>query len=381
LHLAKERRRLVVEPVSGNTEEYPWVWLRDNCQCSGCFQPLADSRIINLAEFDIHTAPLNVQMEDDKIEIEWDDGHQSVYDYKWLLQRSFRPELRAEFANCLTAKPVLWGKSLSEKLPTADYSSIMNDDSELLRWLQDLDKYGFVLVQNTPIREGPVPDLQKRIAFEKLTHYGPGYTVEIKSDPSNVSCTYHRIFFHTDLTFYEHMPGTIFLHCIKQHEGPGGETMLADGFYAADLLKNKHPEKYKQLANLRGLWKDKGRDYINFNKIIEKPVFTHNMSGELTRINWSHFARDSHLNVPIDKVEDLYDAMRTFDDILNDEANHIRLKMQPGDMVTVKNQRILHGRSELRGGVSERFLQCGYMDWDEIESRIRVLKSTLYQKS
>ena len=42
--------------------------------------------------------------------------------------------------------------------------------------------------------------------------------------------------------------------------------------------------------------------------------------------------------------------------------------MVPGDMVTVKNTRILHGRSELEGGVmgSGRHLQCGYMDRDEI---------------
>ena len=54
--------------------------------------------------------------------------------------------------------------------------------------------------------------------------------------------------------------------------------------------------------------------------------------------------------------------MRFFDDIMNDPHNHIRLKMEPGDMVTVKNTRILHGRSELEGGVSGRHLQCGYMD-------------------
>ena len=28
--------------------------------------------------------------------------------------------------------------------------------------------------------------------------------------------------------------------------------------------------------------------------------------------------------------------MRAFDDIMNDPKNHIKLKMQPGDMVTVK---------------------------------------------
>ena len=35
--------------------------------------------------------------------------------------------------------------------------------------------------------------------------------------------------------------------------------------------------------------------------------------------------------------------------------------------------RILHGRSELEGGVSGRHLQCGYMDWDEIRFLIRLL--------
>ena len=30
------------------------------------------------------------------------------------------------------------------------------------------------------------------------------------------SHTHHRIFFHTDLTYYDYMPGTVFLHCIVQ---------------------------------------------------------------------------------------------------------------------------------------------------------------------
>ena len=45
------------------------------------------------------------------------------------------------------------------------------------------------------------------------------------------------------------------------------------------------------------------------------------------------------------QVEQIYRAMRTFDDLMNSEENHIRLKMKPGDMVTVKNMRVMHGRS------------------------------------
>ena len=93
------------------------------------------------------------------------------------------------------------------------------------------------------------------------------------------------------------------------------------------------------------------------------------------------------------QVDDLYLAMRTFDDLMNDPRNHIRLKMEPGDMVTVKNMRVMHGRSELLGGISGRSLQvppllpfpppppprlqCGYMDWDEIRSCMRVTRTRL----
>ena len=34
-------------------------------------------------------------------------------------------------------------------------------------------------------------------------------------------------------------------------------------------------------------------------------------------------------------------------------------------------------RSELEGGISGRHLQCGYMDWDEIKSTMRVIRANL----
>ena len=149
----------------------------------------------------------------------------SVFDNDWLAKRSFRLEKRMEFRKNVSTPQQLWGRELLEDVPTADYSGIMEDDAALLDWLENLDKYGFVLVRNVPVREGPVPALQvslemicmlpiklftflkERVAFEKMTHYGPGYTVVVRADPANISHTYHRIFFHTDLTYYDYMPG------------------------------------------------------------------------------------------------------------------------------------------------------------------------------
>ena len=76
----------------------------------------------------------------------------------------------------------LWGRELMEpgRTPTADYGAIMEDDRALLSWLEDLDRFGFVLVKNVPIKEGPVPALQvsiKTIQRENnnLVGKGPGW--------------------------------------------------------------------------------------------------------------------------------------------------------------------------------------------------------------
>jgi len=369
-------KRLIVN-LSGVDEQYPWVWLRDSCQCPQCHEAVSKSRIINLTEWDLNVKPSVVKTIDSGIEITWEDGHVSVFGSDWLAERSFRIENRQQFRRSVGQQQQLWGRELLDNVPTAEYGEIMESDTALLDWLENLDRFGFVLVRKVPVQEGPVPALQKRVAFEKMTHYGPGYTVVVRADPANISHTHHRIFFHTDLTYYDYMAGAVFLHCIEQHQGEGGETMLSDGFHAAALLKADQPEMYKLLSETVTSFRDVGTDYTQFDKISQQSFLIHNRRGELQRINWSHFARDTHLDVDLEKVDDLYLAMRTFDDLMNNERNHIRLKMVPGDMVTVKNQRVLHGRSELQGGVSGRHLQCGYMDWDEIRSAVRVTRTKL----
>ena len=63
MRLDDERRRLVVEvsnedkmmrqEIGGEVHEYPWVWLRDNCQCPQCFEKISKCRIINLTEWEV----------------------------------------------------------------------------------------------------------------------------------------------------------------------------------------------------------------------------------------------------------------------------------------------------------------------------------------
>lgn len=55
-------------------------------------------------------------------------------------------------------------------------------------------------------------------------------------------------------------------------------------------------------------------------------------------------------------------------------VNYTRVLYVLGEILTFDNHRILHGRKEYEGS---RLLIGGYLDWDLIESKMRVLQSDL----
>ena len=54
-------KRLVLN-LSGVEEHYPWVWLRDSCQCGQCHEPVSSCRVVNLTEWDLNIKPASVKV-------------------------------------------------------------------------------------------------------------------------------------------------------------------------------------------------------------------------------------------------------------------------------------------------------------------------------
>ena len=72
-------------------------------------------------------------------------------------------------------------------------------------------------------------------------------------------------------------PQIIFLHCITQFEGKGGENDLADGFHVADYLKQFHPVEYRILTETPVYFWDKGvaqvkQETTEYHKIVNIPI-------------------------------------------------------------------------------------------------------------
>ena len=96
--------------------------------------------------------------------------------------------------------------------------------------------------------------------------------------------------------------------------------------------------------------------------------------GWLTRFSYNNPVRNYHLTVPPEMVQKVYEALIALGKMCRDPANRVEYRMNPGDMITFNNSRVLHGRSAFT--ITEkgnRLLEGCYFDWDLVNSRIRVL--------
>lgn len=104
--------------------------------------------------------------------------------------------------------------------------------------------------------------------------------------------------------------------------------------------------------------------------------FSLNKDGEVERITHSIAQRDSLFSVDIGIVDDWYRALKVFIETLYENA--AEFKLEQGDILLFDNLRLLHGRRAYNDTDNiNRFLIGTYIDWDEIYSKLNVIKGLL----
>ena len=147
--------------------------------------------------------------------------------------------------------------------------------------------------------------LSSRVGLVRPTHYGSIFEVEDRGDdPNNPAYTNVELGLHTDLPYYEYIPGAQFLHCVRQHRMEGGENQVkeekgekynwrisyhriiiiiqfADGHRIAEILRREHPEDFRLLCETPLEWQDEGveADGMRFWKVNRYPTFQHDFQG------------------------------------------------------------------------------------------------------
>lgn len=366
--------------IGGIPLKFPYVWLRDNCQCELCFHQSAKSRIIDWSGFNLNIKPKNVIQNKKIIQVTWEDGHISKYDLKWLEFRNFSTENKSKYTKELY-KPgkIIWhGDDFDKIFSKHNYTDILESDEALFNWLQQFSIYGVALIQNTPHSETAIDKIIERIGFPKRTHYGKKFIVQHVTNTSNVAYLSSNLQVHTDLPYYEYCPGANLLHCLVQTKSSGGENLLSDCHYTANHIKEHYPEQYKLLTEVEVEWSDIGiEDGKEFYKLYRSPIICLDKHKEIIRINFSIPQRGTYFPESIEKVKPWYEAHSLFFELNKKFA--ARFKTKAGDILVFDNIRLLHGRNSYEDKTGNvRKLIGAYVDWDEIYSRLRCLKVKLY---
>ena len=160
------------------SSRFPFVYLRDNCQCPECFHESSLQRNYDsIAHLNMEIQPerVDVLQKGKQISLTWPDKHISVFNSQWLHARRLLEEkdMKERPSSLRKEGVIFWNaERLNGRIPRHDFQEIVDDDLKLYEWLYSLHAFGIALVTNVPVEPGQVDKLSSRIGFVKPTHYG-----------------------------------------------------------------------------------------------------------------------------------------------------------------------------------------------------------------
>jgi gamma-butyrobetaine dioxygenase len=344
----------------------PNYWLRDNCRCAKCRHPGNGQKLYEIVDLPADLAAIEAMIAPDAgLKVLWSDGHRSEYAAEWLNAHDLIASARIARQN----KPTLWGKAMEADLPIGDWPQMAADPAKELAWIERYTALGFGLLRNVPTQPGMVAEVGNHLGFVRVTNYGRLFDVISVPNPNNLANTSLGLGVHSDNPYRHPSPGVQLLHCLEAG-APGGDTLLVDGFHAAEILRKENPGAFALLSTVPMTFR-----FSDDKAELEarQTLISADMDGVITAVHFNNRSAD-WLDAPIDLASRWYSAYRTFAQILKRPELELIFKLGPGDLVVMQNDRALHGRTAFDPNLGRRHLQGCYIDRDGIESRRRVLK-------
>ncbi|XP_071481263.1 gamma-butyrobetaine dioxygenase-like [Diadema antillarum] len=365
--------------TDGYTGRYPFVWLRDNCRCHACYHASSKERSSLLSNLDVDVQPTNEALTNggQTLKVSWPDGCTSDFPANWLYRMRFE---KTKFDPVKELVPKPWGAEMLHNIPRFDYDKVMEDPKVFKDWLTTLVVTGLALIQGAPKETGVIEQIGKHVGHLRTTMYGRTFQVEAIASSSNLAYTTKALGLHVDLPMYDYPPSVQMLHCIKQVETIGGESQYADAMKVANDLKLSDPDVYHTLTTLKVDFRLRGVDFIPYHYQFAKPVILLDERGEFKYLSFNNGVRAPYINCPVEDVKQFYRSLKLFESKIVSKENMIEIKLREGDVVAFNNNRVMHGRSSFRmvqnekDGKKTRHLEGGYLNWDAIYSRIRLLE-------
>jgi gamma-butyrobetaine dioxygenase len=359
LQSIKQEDTYLAVDISGTVSRFHYFWLRDNHP--GSRSPNGQ-KLHETIQLDPDVRPSAIDHTDKELTITWSDGALSDYSVDFLAKWGY------DNAEPGTNERVFWNRDIEKRIARHDYSGVCDDAESLKLWLRDVATFGFGLLKNVPTVEETIFDVVDLFGFVRDTNYGKLFEVRTEENPSNLAYTPLPLSVHTDNPYRDPCPSLQLLHCLVQAE-QGGLTALSDGFYAAEQLRRESPDAFDLLTKYEVSFHYESETAILDNR---EKIISLNSDGSIRKIRINNRSI-APLRLPFDLVPSYYEALSGFRSILESEQCQYRFLMQPGDLLLLDNERVLHGRAG--ESVGTRHLQGCYADRDGLLSTLKILET------
>ena len=367
IKLTKKSKYIEILWADKHISKFHFLWLRDNCPSA--FHQDTRMRKFNILSVSEKIKPLNLYHTATTLKINWSEGnHNSVFKLKWLRDFCYTEKNQHPYVPYYK----LWDSKIIKKTKILkhDYKKIITNEKELKRWLQTMHSYGIAIIQNAPTQDKSGFKILDKIGKYRETFFGTPFEVINIPKPNNQAYTADALANHSDLPYYEYVPGYQFLHCLV-NDAKGGSSTAVDSFAVANFLKKNHLKRYKLLTENNVIFKD--NDFTQKNVRVQKsPIIKVNKNKDFEEVRINLGAMGT-LDLDPKIMDEFYGAYIFFYKQLHSKKFQISFKLKAGNIFCFDNRRILHGRTQFDPNSGNRHLQGYYIEREEITSKLNYL--------
>lgn len=348
------------------------LWLYENCSCSLCVNDSGQKRAETLqslrSRLDKPLDPLSVEYVEDKMVIQWDSVHRTVYELDYL--RAYAYSAGREEKRLLERQVWRAANGIGGEI-TFDYGRVCKDPEYRREWFEALYRYGVSYLEGVPRVASEVNKLAELVGPIRNTIYGETFDVRSEENANNVAYTNLTLPLHMDLLYYREPPGLQFLHALE-NEARGGENTFSDVLAVVEDYKVRYPTEYGLLKRVPVTYHKHG---LGGYRTLRRPILREDpTTGELEGI-YTSSPFVGPLQADFDDVIPFYDAYEKFLCMCEDEKYIYERRLAPGEAVVFQNTRVLHARRAFEG---RRHFRGTYVDIDELYARLMEGVKAIY---
>ncbi len=360
---------LVIRWADGETSRLDSMWLRDHCQMPVSRDADNGQRLLNVIDIPEELTIAGVeQLNDAQLKVSFlPENHSSIFTVQWLRENCYCINQASDDRSA--SQKLLWQcDSFPAGMPVCDYGEFTSSNESKAKALGAFADYGFTVLTGVPCKSGQVLEVISHFGFNRETNYGEMFEVRTEIKPNNLAYSNLGLGCHTDNPYRDPVPTIQLLHCL-QNSTAGGDSVLVDGFRAAELLRQERIEHFDTLVD----------NWVNFrfsDAVAElnsrAAMIETNDLGDVVRVRYNNRSIAS-LRLPAERIKPFYSAYRHFSEILERDSLKITFRLEPGHLIFFDNTRVLHARTAF-SAEGERHLQGAYADLDGLYSTLNLLR-------